>query len=42
VDEKTCRAALEKIPTPSGKYDSWSSARPSEPEEKSGGKANRN
>lgn len=28
VDEKAYKAALEKIPTPSEKYDPWGSARP--------------
>jgi hypothetical protein len=30
VDEKTYRAALEKIPTPTEKYDPWGNARPAE------------
>ena len=31
VDEKAYKAALEKIPTSTEKYDPWGNARPSEP-----------
>lgn len=31
VDEKAYKAALEKIPTPTDKYDPWGNARPAEP-----------
>jgi hypothetical protein len=31
VDEKAYKAALEKIPTSTKKYDPWGGARPSEP-----------
>ena len=39
VDEKAYKAALEKIPTPTEKYDPWGNARPAEPA-KSGKKSN--
>ena len=39
VDEKAYKAALERIPTPSQKFDPWGIARPSEPA-KSGKKSN--
>ena len=39
VDEKAYKAALEKIPTPTDKYDPWGNARPAEPA-KSGKKPN--
>ena len=32
VDEKAYKAALDRIPTPTQKYDPWGNARPSEPE----------
>ena len=31
VDEKAYKAALEKIPMPTDKYDPWGNARPAEP-----------
>jgi hypothetical protein len=31
VDEKAYKAALEKIPVPTEKYDPWGSARPADP-----------
>jgi hypothetical protein len=33
VDEKAYKAALERIPEPTQKYDPWGVARPSEPTE---------
>lgn len=39
VDEKAYKAALEKIPPPSEKYDPWGSARPADPA-KAGKKSN--
>jgi hypothetical protein len=39
VDERAYKAALEKIPAPTQKYDPWGSARPPEPA-KAGKKSN--